>query len=189
MRTQIRDLRLCISKVMPLPCKRCGMEIRMKSKETKTNAMRILEREKIPYTQYTYACEEFVDAIQIADMLSLPYEKVYKTLVTVGNSKNYYVFVIPIAEELDLKKAAKAVGEKALDMIHVKDINAVTGYIRGGCTAIGMKKQYTTRIDISAEGLESMIVSGGRLGSQIELKPDDLCRAAGAAFADVTAER
>ncbi|MDE7276047.1 MAG: Cys-tRNA(Pro) deacylase [Lachnospiraceae bacterium] len=160
----------------------------MKNKEIKTNAMRILEREKIPYTQYTYECEEFVDALQIADMLSLPYEKVYKTLVTVGNSKNYYVFVIPIAAELDLKKAAKSVGEKAVSMIHVKEINAVTGYIRGGCTAIGMKKQYVTRIDRSAEGLERVIVSGGRLGSQIELKPDDLCRAARAEFADVVME-
>lgn len=160
----------------------------MKNKEIKTNAMRILEREKIPYTQYTYECEEFADALQIADMLSLPYEKVYKTLVTVGNSKNYYVFVIPIAEELDLKKAAKSVGEKAVSMIHVKEINSVTGYIRGGCTAIGMKKQYVTRIDRSAEGLERVIVSGGRLGSQIELKPDDLCRAAKAEFADVVME-
>ncbi len=160
----------------------------MKNKEIKTNAMRILEREKIPYTQYTYECEEFVDALQIADMLSLPYEKVYKTLVTVGNSKNYYVFVIPIAAELDLKKAAKSVGEKAVSMIHVKEINAVTGYIRGGCTAIGMKKQYVTRIDRSAEGLEQVIVSGGRLGSQIEIKPDDLCRAARAEFADVVME-
>ncbi len=166
-----------------------GMEAVMKNKEIKTNAMRILEREKIPYTQYTYECEEFVDALQIADMLSLPYEKVYKTLVTVGNSKNYYVFVIPIAAELDLKKAAKSVGEKAVSMIHVKEINAVTGYIRGGCTAIGMKKQYATRIDRSAEGLERVIVSGGRLGSQIELKPDDLCRAARAEFADVVMER
>lgn len=161
----------------------------MKNKEIKTNAMRILEKEKIPYTQYTYECEEFTDALQIADMLSLPYEKVYKTLVTVGNSKNYYVFVIPIAEELDLKKAAKSVGEKAVSMIHVKEINAVTGYIRGGCTAIGMKKQYVTRIDKSAEGRESVIVSGGRLGSQIELKPGDLCRAAHGEFADVIAEQ
>lgn len=156
-----------------------------KNKEIKTNAMRILEKEKIPYTQYTYECEEFIDALQIADVLSLPYEKVYKTLVTVGNTKNYYVFVIPIAEELDLKKAAKSVGEKSVSMIHVKDINAVTGYIRGGCTAIGMKKHYVTRIEVLAKQLETMIVSGGRLGSQIELKPDDLCRAAEAEYADI----
>ena len=156
-----------------------------KQKEIKTNAMRILESMKIPFTHYTYECDEFVDGIQVADMLGLPHEKVYKTLVTVGNSKNYFVFVIPIAEELDLKKAAKSVGEKNVEMIHVKDINAITGYIRGGCTAIGMKKQFVTRVDESAILLETMIVSGGRIGSQIELAPDDLCRAAGAEFADV----
>lgn len=157
-----------------------------KNKEIKTNAMRILEREKIAFEHYTYECEEFIDGIQVADMLSLPHEKVYKTLVTVGNSKNYFVFVLPIEAELDLKKAAKSVGEKALSMIHVKDINAITGYIRGGCTAIGMKKQYVTRIDESAKALETMIVSGGRIGSQIELKPDDLCKASKAEFADIT---
>lgn len=156
-----------------------------KSKETKTNAMRILETKKIPYTTYTYECDEFIDAIQIADMLSLPYEKVYKTLVTQGNSKNYYVFVIPIAEELDMKKAAKSVGEKSVAMLHVKEINAVTGYIRGGCTAIGMKKQYVTRVEQSAQSLDQIIVSGGKLGMQIELSPQDLAVAANAEFADI----
>ena len=156
-----------------------------KQKEVKTNAMRILESLKIPFTHYTYECDEFVDGLQIADKLSLPYEKVYKTLVTVGNSKNYFVFVIPIAEELDLKKAAKSVGEKSVEMIHVKDINAITGYIRGGCTAIGMKKQYVTRIDASAQALPTMIVSGGRIGSQIELAPEDLRKAARAEFAEI----
>ena len=156
-----------------------------KQKEVKTNAMRILESLKIPFEHYTYECDEFVDGLQIADKLSLPYEKVYKTLVTVGNSKNYFVFVIPIAEELDLKAAARSVGEKSVEMLHVKDINAVTGYIRGGCTAIGMKKQYVTRIDSSAQALEKMIVSGGRIGSQLELAPEDLARAAGAEFADI----
>lgn len=159
-----------------------------KNKEVKTNAMRILEREKIPFTHYTYECEEFVDGLQIADKLNLPYEKVYKTLVTVGSSRNYFVFVIPIAKELDLKKAAKSVGEKSVSMIPVKDINGVTGYIRGGCTSIGMKKQYVTRIEQAAEKLETMIVSGGRIGSQIELKPEDLCKAARAEFADITFE-
>lgn len=114
-----------------------------KSEEAKikTNAMRMLDRKKIPYSTHTYECDEFIDAIQIADMLGLPYERVYKTLVTQGASKNYYVFVIPIAKELDMKAAAKSVGEKSVAMLHVKDILAVTGYIRGGCTAIGMKKQ------------------------------------------------
>ena len=160
-----------------------------KNKEVKTNAMRILEKEKIPFTHYTYECDEFIDGIQIADKLSLPYEKVYKTLVTVGNSKNYFVFVIPIAEELDLKKAAKSVGEKSVAMIHVKDINKITGYIRGGCTAVGMKKQYVTRIDESARLRDTMIVSGGRLGVQIELKPEDLKRVCKGEFADLVFEK
>ena len=156
-----------------------------KQKEIKTNAMRILESMGIPYRHMTYECGEFVDGLQIADMLSPPYEKVYKTLVTAGNSRDYFVFVIPIDKELDLKAAARSVGEKSVEMIHVKDINKVTGYIRGGCTAVGMKKQYVTRIDSSAEERESIVVSGGRIGSQLELSPGDLARAAGAEFADV----
>ena len=156
-----------------------------KQKEIKTNAMRILETMKIPFQHLTYECDEFVDGIQIADMLGLPHEKVYKTLVTVGSSKNYYVFVIPIEAELDLKAAARSVGEKSVEMIHVKDINAVTGYIRGGCTAVGMKKQYVTRIDSSARALPEMIVSGGRIGSQLVLAPLDLAKAAKAEFADI----
>lgn len=156
-----------------------------KQKEIKTNAMRILESMKIPFRHLTYECDEFVDALQIADMLSLPYEKVFKTLVTVGNSRNYFVFVIPIAQELDLKAAARSVGEKSVEMIPVKEINAVTGYIRGGCTAVGMKKAYVTRIHVSAREQEQIIVSGGRIGSQLELAPEDLARAARAEFADV----
>ena len=159
-----------------------------KQKEIKTNAMRILDSLKISYEHYTYVCEDFVDGIQIADMLALPHEKVYKTLVTQGNSKNYFVFVIPIEAELDMKKAARAVGEKSVSMLHVKDINAVTGYIRGGCTAIGMKKQYVTRVAKEAESLPKMIVSGGRLGSQIELAPADFLKAAKAEYADICAE-
>ncbi len=153
--------------------------------KNKTNAMRMLDTKKIPYATYTYECDEFIDAVQIADMLGLPHEKVYKTLVTQGASKNYYVFVIPIAAELDMKKAAKSVGEKSVAMLHVKDINAVTGYIRGGCTAIGMKKQYATRIDQSALNLDKIIVSGGKLGMQLELTPQDLAAASGAAFAEI----
>ncbi len=147
--------------------------------------MRILESMKIPFTQHTYECKEFTDGVEIADRLGLPREKVFKTLVTVGSSKNYYVFVIPVAAELDLKKAARSVGEKSVEMIPVKEINRVTGYIRGGCTAIGMKKQYETRIDQAALKQPDMIVSGGRLGSQIELAPEDLAKAAKAEFADL----
>lgn len=156
-----------------------------KQKDNKTNAMRILESLNIPFKHYTYECKEFTDGIQIADKLGLPYEKVYKTLVTVGSSRAYFVFVIPVAQELDMKKAAKAVGEKSVEMIHVKDINKITGYIRGGCTAIGMKKQFVTRIDVSAKKHNKIIVSGGKIGSQIELNPEDLCRAANAEFSDI----
>ena len=156
-----------------------------KQKEIKTNAMRMLDRMKIPYEAMTYECGEFIDGIQIADKLGLPHEKVYKTLVTVGNSKNYFVFVLPIEGELDLKKAAREVGEKSLAMLHVKDINTVTGYVRGGCTAVGMKKQYVTRIDESAKTQEQIYVSGGKIGSQIRLTPEDLAKAAKAEFADI----
>ena len=158
-----------------------------KQKEVKTNAMRMLERMKIPFTHLTYECKEFEDGIQIADMLGLPHEKVYKTLVTVGASKNYFVFVIPLEAELDLKAAARSVGEKSVAMIHVKEINQITGYIRGGCTAIGMKKQYVTRIAEQAKDLETVVVSGGKIGSQIELTPEDLRLAANAEYADITA--
>ena len=130
----------------------------MAKKEPKTNAMRILEKEKIRFEIHRYECEEFTDGVAIADMLGQPYDKVFKTLVTEGKSSQYFVFVIPIAEELDLKKAAKAVGEKSVEMIHVKDINKVTGYIRGGCTAIGMKKDYRTVVDESVKNLETLIV-------------------------------
>ncbi len=157
-----------------------------KQKEIKTNAMRILDSLKISYIHLTYECGEFVDGLQIADMLNLPYEKVYKTLVTAGSNGDYFVFVIPIHRELDLKAAARSVGQKSVEMIHVKDINRVTGYIRGGCTAVGMKKQYVTRIDSSAEQLERIVVSGGRIGSQLELAPKNLARAAGAEFAHLT---
>ena len=158
----------------------------MGKKEVKTNAMRILEKENIPFQHYTYECEAFTDGIQVADMLHLPHEKVYKTLVTQGNDHNYYVFVLPIEAELDFKKCAKSVGVKSVEMIHVKDIQKITGYIRGGCTSVGMKKQYVTRIARQAKELPSIIVSGGRLGSQLELAPEDLCRAAGAEYAQIT---
>lgn len=156
-----------------------------KEKEIKTNAMRMLDRLKIDYTHYTYECGEFVDSIQLADQLQMPHDKIYKTLVTRGNSNNYFVFVIPIEGELDLKKAARSVGEKSVEMLPVKEINNVTGYVRGGCTSIGMKKQYVTRISDTAKSLETIIVSGGRLGSQIGLKPEDLRKAAGAEFGDL----
>lgn len=157
-------------------------------KEVKTNAMRILDRNKIKYEINLYECKEFIDAVDIADRLGQPYESSFKTLVTVGKSGEYYVFVLPIAMELDLKKAASVVGEKSLSMIAVKEITALTGYIRGGCTALGMKKAFRTVIDSSARRFDSIIISGGRIGAQIILAPDDLAKAANAEFADILAE-
>ena len=157
-------------------------------KEVKTNAMRMLDRMKIPYEAHTYECEEFVDGIQVADMLHLPHEKVYKTLVTVGNSKNYFVFVLPIEAELDLKKAAREVGEKSLAMVHVKDINKITGYVRGGCSPLGMKKQFPTILDKSMEQFDKIYISGGRIGTSMALSPADLAAVTGAAYADITAK-
>lgn len=156
-----------------------------KQKEVKTNAMRILESKGISFETHTYECDEFIDAIHIADMLGQPYDKMYKTLVTQGSNKNYFVFVIPIAEELDLKKAARSVGEKSVAMIPVKDINQVTGYIRGGCTPIGMKKQYVTRVAEEAILQERVIISGGKLGMQIELEPEELLNACDGEYADI----
>ncbi|MBQ8184189.1 MAG: Cys-tRNA(Pro) deacylase [Lachnospiraceae bacterium] len=156
-----------------------------KEKDVKTNAMRILEKMKIPYEVHTYECEDFLDGVQVADLLGQSHEKVYKTLVAVGKSKEHYVFVIPIEAELDLKKAARAAGEKSVDMLPLKDLTQVTGYIRGGCTALGMKKQFPVFVNESAGALERIVVSGGRRGSQIELKPEDLVRAAGGKLADV----
>lgn len=157
----------------------------MGKKEAKTNAIRILETMKINYEASTYECDEFVDAAQIADKLGLEHTGMYKTITTVGRSGGYYVFVVPIDDEIDFKKAAKAAGEKSIEMLHLKDLTKVTGYIRGGCTAIGMKKQYPTFIHESAKAQEKITVSGGRLGLQITLEPDDLCKAAHATFADI----
>ena len=157
----------------------------MGKKEIKTNAMRILDRQKIPYEYETYACDEITDGIQVPDMLGYENRLVYKTLVTVGKSGGYYVFVIPIEEEIDFKKAAKAVGEKSLSMLPLKELTKVTGYVRGGCTSIGMKKQYPTVIQEDARTLSHIYVSGGKIGMQIRLSPEDLARAAGAEFADI----
>ncbi len=157
----------------------------MGKKEVKTNAMRILERQKIPYTYETYECDEFTDGIETADKLGYEHQYVYKTLVTTGKSGEHYVFVIPIEEEIDFKKAAKAVGEKSLEMLHLKDLTKVTGYVRGGCTAVGMKKQFPTVIQEDAKDLLHMHVSGGKLGMQLTLAPLDLAKAANAEFADI----
>ena len=157
----------------------------MGKKEIKTNATRILDRNQIKYSYQTYVCEEFTDGIQVADMLGLEHRLVYKTLVTTGKTGEHYVFVIPIEAEIDFKKAARAVGEKSLEMLHLKDLTKVTGYVRGGCTAIGMKKQFPTVIQEDAKELEKIYVSGGKLGMQIELSPSDLQKVSHAVFEDV----
>jgi len=146
----------------------------------KTNVMRILDKEKISYKAYSYDTGgDFIDGVSAAEKLDIPVEKMYKTLVAQGISKEYYVFVIPVAKELDLKAAARAVGEKSIALIHVKDINKVTGYIRGGCSPIGMKKQYKTVIDAASKQVETIVISAGKIGYQIELKPEELCRLVG----------
>ena len=155
------------------------------NKELKTNAMRILDRQKIPYEEKLYDCGEFIDGVHVAEKLGLDCAQVFKTLVLVGKSKKYYVFVLPVAEELDLKVCAKTVGEKSVEMIPEKEINAVTGYIRGGCTPIGMKKQYPTVIHQSALNFDRIYVSGGRIGSQILISPKDLIQASRAVTADI----
>lgn len=158
----------------------------MAKKEAKTNAMRMLEKNKITFESHTYECSEFTDGAQIADTLGLPHEKVYKTLVTVGKSRQNYVFVLPIDAELDMKKAAKAAGEKSLEMLPLKELTPTTGYVRGGCTSIGMKKQFPTIINNSILELPRVVVSGGRLGLQIELAPEDLIRVTNAKVEAVT---
>ena len=159
-------------------------------KEAKTNAMRILERAKVAYTAHEYPHEEgvAVAGVDVAGSMGEDPACVYKTLVTQGSSKNYFVFVIPVAAELDLKAAARSVGEKSVAMIHVADINKVTGYVRGGCSPVGMKKQYKTVIHKSALDFEQMIISGGKLGAQLELAPADLAKACSGSFEDIIAE-
>ena len=156
-------------------------------KETKTNAVRILERNKISYELITYECDEFIDGLHTAEKTGAPVEQSYKTLVMQGKSKQYYVFVIPIAREVDLKAAARAVSEKSVEMIHVKDLTTISGYVRGGCSPLGMKKQFPTVIDETAQIYDDIYISGGRIGTTIRLNPNDLAKVVNAKFADILA--
>lgn len=157
--------------------------------EFKINVMRILDKAKITYKAHTYDHSDgAIDGAAVAEKMGQNPEQVFKTLVTKGAGRDYYVFVVPVLKELDLKKAAKSVGEKHVEMIHVKDINKVTGYIRGGCSPIGMKKQFVTVFDKSAENIETIIVSAGKIGYQIELAPKDLIEIVGAKTAEITAD-
>lgn len=157
-----------------------------KSKKTiKTNALRELDVLHISYECTAYESDGFMDGVSVAKMVGKSLEETYKTLVTVGVSRTNYVFVIPVAKELDLKKAAAVVGEKSVSMIHAKDITPITGYVKGGCSPIGMKKQFRTVIHSAALDLNMITVSAGKLGLQMTLAPQDLARAAGAEFADI----
>ncbi|MDC7290836.1 Cys-tRNA(Pro) deacylase [Blautia schinkii] len=146
------------------------------AKETKTNAMRMLERQKVSFEVLAYECGDFIDGIHCADAVGAPHEQSFKTLVMEGKSGGFYVFVVPIEKEVDRKVAAKAVGEKAVDMIHVKDISKITGYVRGGCSPVGMKKAYPTVFDASAGNFEEIYVSGGRIGLTLKVPVDALLR-------------
>lgn len=156
------------------------------AKEVKTNAVRFLERAKVDFQFMTYESEGFLDGVSVAQKLGQPLEKTFKTLVTKGKSGQFFVFVIPVAKELDLKAAAKAVSEKSVEMIPVKDITAITGYVRGGCSPIGMKKQFVTVLDASAREQQRIMFSGGRLGMQIEMCPMTLAELIRAEFAPIT---
>ena len=156
-------------------------------KISKTNAVRILEKEKMDFEVMTYDSKDGkIDGISVAQKIGRDEKSVFKTLVTQGNSKEHYVFVIPVEKELDLKKAARAAGEKKVEMIHVKDIQKLTGYIRGGCSPVGMKKRLRTFIDISSKDLERIIVSGGKIGMQIEIGPEDLIKAVDGIQVDIS---
>jgi Cys-tRNA(Pro)/Cys-tRNA(Cys) deacylase len=153
----------------------------------KTNAMRILDSKKIKYDWITYDSNDGkIDGVSVAHKIGKDPMEVYKTLVAQGNSKNIFVFIIPVEAELDLKKAAKAAGEKKVEMIPVKDIQKWTGYIRGGCSPIGMKKPYATLIDQRASKLETIIVSGGKIGAQVQLSVEDLKQVTNATFAEIS---
>ena len=156
-------------------------------KEVKTNAVRILERNKVSYELLTYECDEFIDGLHTAEKTGAPVEQSYKTLVMQGKSKKYYVFVIPIDREVDLKAAARAVQEKSIEMIPVKELTNITGYVRGGCSPLGMKKQFPTVIDATARAFDQIYVSGGRIGTTIKVNPQDLAKVVNAEFADIIA--
>ena len=151
----------------------------------KTNAIRILERAKVSFKPLYYDCDEFLDGVSIANRLNEPADTTFKTLVTIGKTKNHYVFVLPVDKELDLKRAAASVGEKSVEMINVKDILSITGYIRGGCSPIGMKKQFTTVFDSSALKYDEIMFSGGKRGVQIKIKTADISKVINCSFENI----
>ena len=159
-----------------------------KQKEEKTNVMRVLEQKNIPYTAHAYDPDAGLDGVSVAKQLGQDPETVFKTLVARGASGGVYVFDIPVGDSLDLKKAAKAVGEKSIAMIHQKELLPLTGYVHGGCSPVGMKKQYPTVFDETAEILDTIMVSAGKVGFQVELVPAALIELVGASTADLTVD-
>lgn len=156
------------------------------AKEIKTNAMRILDSNKIEYTTHSYENKDNkIDGVAVAQKIGKDVDSVFKTLVTQGHSKEFYVFVIPVAEELDMKKASKIANEKNIEMIHVKDINAITGYIRGGCSPLGMKKIFKTFIQEEALLFNTIVFSGGKIGAQIEMNPNSFEKVIKCSFEDI----
>ena len=154
--------------------------------QVKTNVMRLLDKANIPYEVTTYEAQDGkIDGQAVAEKIGKPAEQVFKTLVAVGKSKENYVFVIPVDDELDLKKAGQVAGEKSREMLHVKDLQKTTGYIRGGCSPIGMKKAFRTFIHESAKSLEAITVSGGKIGFQVTLDPESLASYVGASFENI----
>ncbi len=158
-------------------------------KEAKTNAMRFLETHHIPYEAHSYECEEFISGVVMAQTAGTPVEQTFKTLVARSRPHVLYVFAIPVAEELDMKKAARAVGEKSIELLPVKELLANTGYIRGCCTVVGMKKQFPTVIHESALTHPKIFLSGGRKGLLIQVAPKDIAQACGASFQDIIMPR
>lgn len=152
----------------------------------KTNVMRILDSKKVPYKEYYYGDTEAISGVEVATVLNEDPNIVFKTLVTTSKSKNNYVFMIPVEKELDLKKCASSVNEKYIEMIPQKDLLPLTGYIHGGCSPIGMKKQFKTIIDESCKNYESIIFSGGKIGYQVEVKLDDLSKVINYKTYDIT---
>lgn len=154
----------------------------------KTNVGRVLDSKKIDYKMYTYENTGAISGVEVANVLGQNPAQVFKTLVTVGKSKQHYVFVVPVAKELDLKKAANAVGEKNIEMIPQKELLPLTGYIHGGCSPIGMKKFFTTTIDETADNFESIIFSGGKIGIQVDVKLEDLKKVIRFELKDITVQ-
>lgn len=152
----------------------------------KTNVMRVLEQKKIPFQSFTYASDGAITGLEVASALGQNPQQVFKTLVTTGKSTAHYVFMIPVGAGLDLKKAARAVGEKSLEMLKQKELLPLTGYIHGGCSPIGMKKAFLTTLDVTAVDWESIIFSGGRIGLQVQISLTDLARIVPFQLAEIT---